>query len=87
MKIEATISRGKHKGASLEPWQHSGDYYVLTTEKFCEKYVKVFDLQSVANGIESGLRLRMTNKKLRTSPSMIKPENITIDGVPAFIPE
>ncbi len=85
MNIEAKHENGKTVTPHLH--QKSGvAYYALSarpeSSNKSEHYIKVTDLESVANGLAAGLHLRMSysggNANLRA------PVSIQIDGKPAL---
>ena len=80
--IEARISRGRNAGEVLVPHKHKDGTYVVSKTRFACDYIRVKDEQSIINALRSGLSLRMSGRDPATSPSLISPDSVTIDGAP-----
>lgn len=86
MEISSKVSRGPHKGETQKPWKNQRGEYALSaypknaTEKghHDAHYILVKDLQSVANGLRAGLRLRMESENV--DDSMRKASEVKING-------
>ena len=78
MKIESMVSSGPHTGEVQSPVKDKEGFFVMCEARFEEYKIRVADLESVANGLRAGLRLR--KKSPSVNWSMRKPESINIDG-------
>jgi hypothetical protein len=79
VRIESVVSRGKFKGEVQTPDKDSDGYFVLCHSKYVEDKIRVPDLESVANGLRAGLRVRMASASVPFS--MRKPDQVTLEGM------
>jgi hypothetical protein len=80
VRIESRVASGDHKGDVQIPHKGKDGFYVVSVSKFEEDYIRVPDLESVANALAAGLRVRM---KAEAQPvaGLVSPESITINGL------
>ncbi|MHA7885831.1 hypothetical protein [Roseicyclus sp.] len=80
MRIESRVASGDHKGDVQIPHKGKDGFYIVSVSKFKEDYIRVPDLESVANALAAGLRVRM-KADAQQVPGLVMPESITIDGL------
>ena len=78
MKMEAIVSRGENQGAKLYPHLGKDGRYVVSKTRFKRDYIRLGSLDQVREYLERGYRLRMSNRRLNTPPSLIRPESIKV---------
>lgn len=79
-RIESKVQRGALKGEVQKPWKDDQGFYIASSERFKRDYIRIADLESLANALSAGLSVRMKAAK-QSAPGLIKPTSITIDGL------
>ena len=78
-RIESRVQRGEFKGDVQTPWQDADGFYIASSERFESEYIRVADLESLANAILAGLKVRMKADRQKVA-GLVMPSSITIDG-------
>ena len=80
LPIESRVHSGELKGETQPPWRDRQGFFIASSERFEKNYIRVVDLDSLANALVAGLKVRMKAER-QTAAGLVKPESITINGL------
>lgn len=71
MKIEYTIERGSNRGAVCTPHRYPDGSFAVSPTRFQKDQVSVWSLEEVAAKLHAGYHVRVSNRDLKTGPSLV----------------
>jgi hypothetical protein len=79
IRLTSTVKRGKAQGTELRPHRHQDGSYVVSKTRFEKDYVRVWNEEELAEWVERGYSVRMSNPGVSShrAASLISPDSIT----------
>lgn len=78
MKIEYVTKSGKLKGKIQIPHLHKNNKYVVSKTRYSDDYVYVDSYGEVIDHLKKGLKVRVSNKKFGSAPSLVNLKSLVI---------
>lgn len=77
-KLQYVVKRGSAVGTVLRPHRHADGTYVVSMTRFERDYIRVASEDDLAEWVDRGYRVRMSNPDVAShrSPSLIAPASI-----------